>query len=266
MAMATNPVVQSGIEAATERHGRIFAAYIVALVVTALVVTLFTWLVWDSGNKVQDALQTEANARIGEANAKADQAKEQTAKIEKENIVLRSDLNTEMGKVAGLQKDAANAKAAQQKVEIELAKQQELAATAERNLLQFKEQMKDRTISNGQADAMVAKLDEMFKKGFPRGKVLIKWATSTPDAWPLVLRLKEILKTAGWTDVSDVAALAMTGEGFFIGMRDRRNPPKCEAAIWTAFNASGIPFTGYDDPDAPLDGVSIVIGQKPPLH
>lgn len=267
---------KDAIQGAQEVHNRVFTGYVLLLFLTVV----GTYWVWSSGNKAQDAVQADANARILEAEAvaakaqgEASIAKQKTQEIERDNLTLRGNVATLETQAANAQKDvsalqkaATDAKTAQQKVEIELAKQQEIAATAERNLLLLKEQMKDRTIPDLQADAMVIKLDEMFNKGFPRGKVLIKWATSTPDAWPLVLRLKEIFKAAGWTDVSDVAALAMTGEGFFIGMRDRRNPPKCEAAVWQAFNASGIPFTGYDDPSAPEDGVSIVIGQKPPLH
>ena len=44
MAMATSPSLQSAIEAATKRHGSIFAGYIALLVITALAVAFFTWL------------------------------------------------------------------------------------------------------------------------------------------------------------------------------------------------------------------------------
>ena len=273
---ATNASYADNIRSAQRVHNWMFGVYVLVLVLTVF----GTYLVWNSGNKVQDAIQAEASSRTAEAKAEAEKARgeaghanQRVQELERDNLSLRGNVATletqaanAQKDVAALQKAASDAKAAQQRVEIELAKQREVAATAERNLLLLKEQMKDRTITDLQADNMVIKLDEMFNKGFPRGKILIKWATSTSDAWPLVIRLKEIFKAAGWTDVSDVAALAMTGEGFFLGMRDRRNPPKCEAAVWQAFNASGIPFTGYDDPSAPEDGVSIVIGQKPPLH
>lgn len=275
-AMSVTPSASNAVDALTRQHNWIFGTYMM-LLLAGLVLTYF---VWKSGNRVQDAIQAEAGARTSEARAEAERAHSEAStanqrvqELEQANLTLRGHVATLETQAANAQKDvsalqkaASDAKTAQQKVEIQLAKQQEVAATAERNLLLLKEQMKDRTISDVQADNMVAKLDEMFTKGFPRGKVVIKWATSTPDAWPLVLRLKDILKAAGWTEVTDLPALAMTGNGFFIGMRDRTNPPKCEPAIWQAFNASRIPFTGYDDPAAPVDGVSIVIGQKPPLH
>lgn len=49
--------------------------------------------------------------------------------------------------LAGLQKAASDAKAAQQKVEIDLEKQKERTATAEKNLLELQERIKDRHLS-----------------------------------------------------------------------------------------------------------------------
>lgn len=58
-------------------------------------------------------------------------AKLALGKQEHDNLVLRTDLNNQSGKVAGLQTDASNAKAAQQRVEVELAEQQARAASLE---------------------------------------------------------------------------------------------------------------------------------------
>jgi hypothetical protein len=113
----------AGIAAATARNIRIFNLYIAVLIVTALVLAFFTWLVWDAGNKVQDAIRADADAR----------------------------LETEKGKVAGLQKDAADAKATQQLVEIDLAKQQERTALAEQATLELQKTVAWRTVSEKQA-------------------------------------------------------------------------------------------------------------------
>lgn len=74
---------ESGIAAATRRNGRIFAIYIGVLIISALVIAFLTWLTWDSGNKVQEAIQVEANARIEEARAVAAQANQ---KAEEERL------------------------------------------------------------------------------------------------------------------------------------------------------------------------------------
>src|SRR5579864_554044 len=98
------------IDAATARNGRIFVAYIVVLLVTAIIIAVFTWLTWDSGNKLQDAIRQDANARIQEA-------RQGVAQLQQDNLALGRNLETEKGKVAVLQKDAANAKAAEQRLE-----------------------------------------------------------------------------------------------------------------------------------------------------
>jgi hypothetical protein len=70
-AMPTNiPSGDEIIRAAQTRHNRIFGAYVLILVLTVI----GTYLVWSSGNEVQDAVQAEANARIEEAKAVAAQA------------------------------------------------------------------------------------------------------------------------------------------------------------------------------------------------
>lgn len=141
IAVMTTPGGQVAIDAATRRNGRVFAAYIVLLIVSALLIAYFTWLTWDSGNKVQDAIQGDATARIAEATSTALQADARSKQLEKDNLTLQ-------GQVASLQTDASDAKAAQQRVEIDLAKQQERAANAEKSLLDLKERVAWRTISS----------------------------------------------------------------------------------------------------------------------
>lgn len=137
IAMATAQAGLSPIEAATRRHGRIFAIYIVALVLTALLIAFLTWLVWDSGNKVQDVIQADADARIQEARLGV-------AQLQSDNLKLGRDLEDEKGKVANLQTDAANAKTAQ--------------ANAERALLELQERNKPRHLSAAQQQQIAAKL------------------------------------------------------------------------------------------------------------
>jgi len=153
IAMITTPLGQSSIELATKRTNRIFLAYIVLLVVTALLVALFTWLTWDSGNKLQDAIRSDANARIEEA-------KRGVAKLENDNVVLRKDLETETGKVAGLQRDASDAKAAQLRVETELAVQQGKTAKAEIALLELLKSMEPRRLTGVQKEVLTKLLKE----------------------------------------------------------------------------------------------------------
>jgi hypothetical protein len=155
------PVVgaAAGIAAATARNTTIFRVYIGALIVTALVLAYLAWLVWDAGNKVQDAVQADADA-----------------------------------KVAGLQKDAADAKAAQQRVETNLAEQQARAATAERSLLALQEKLRARRLSSEQTTAIKNALT-----GLPTRHVNISAVIGTDDGAILGRDLAEAISGAGWT-------------------------------------------------------------------
>lgn len=62
IAMTEMPTGQLAIDAATRRSSKLFVAYIALLVVSALLIALFTWLTWDAGNRVQDAVISDANA------------------------------------------------------------------------------------------------------------------------------------------------------------------------------------------------------------
>jgi len=153
--LSANQSNTSPIELADRAQRRLFAAYVIILVASALIVALLTYLVWRAGNKYQDAVRGEANARIAEAgnsaaqaNDSAQKANERAQKLESDNLTLRGQVATletaaadakkelveQQGRTASLEKDAADAKAAQQRVETTLAEQQERAADAERKL------------------------------------------------------------------------------------------------------------------------------------
>lgn len=138
----------SPIEAATRVHNLVYLGYVVVLVLAAF----FTWLAWKTGNKVQDAIRADANARIAEADSKAEIAKhgaatanegaakanERATALENANLTLRgqvASLETAASEakkdVDTLQKAAADAVAAQQRVEIALSEQRERTANAE---------------------------------------------------------------------------------------------------------------------------------------
>jgi hypothetical protein len=79
--MAINAIQSSNpIDAATRSHNRIFAVYVAVLILTAVL----TWLVWRSGNKVQEAVRADADARIKEAGTAALEAHVKAGKIETE--------------------------------------------------------------------------------------------------------------------------------------------------------------------------------------
>jgi hypothetical protein len=273
IAVMITPVGQSAVEAATKRNGRVFAAYIVLLLITAMLVAYFTWLTWDSGNKVQDAVQGEANARIEEAKATAAQADERSKALEKDNLILRGDLNTETGKVAGLQTDAANAKAEQQEVQIELAKQQVKAAEAEKNLLELKERIKPRRLTDQQAKDFVAIL-----KKIPNRAVKFGWTIGGGDeGFGFLSQLVPLFKEAGWTvtnegkDIDERLDMQVTGIGILVPNTEILPPATQKEipltpllfAIQAAFKTIDIDVQYFVGPKSDTDTPEIMVGSKP---
>jgi hypothetical protein len=229
MAAPTTRVVQSAIEAATRRSERIFALYIVLLALTALLAAFFTWLVWDAGNKVQDAIRDDANTKIAAAGKDAAEANERSKTLEQSNLSLQKAV----------------------------AQQQERAALAERELLQLKESLQDRVISHDQEEELTRLLT-----GGPSGPVEIWWVTSDKDSYPLALKIKDILTKAGWTNVTERMAVGGTGNGFFILVHEFKTAPTYAARLQQAFKDVGFHLEGNERSDTPAGTVQIYIGHK----
>jgi len=249
--MATNQSSGSDlIGAAQARHNRIFGAYVLILVLTVL----GTYLVWSSGNKVQDAIHDDANARIAEA-GKA------TAQLQSDNLKLS-------GQVAGLQTDATDAKAAQQQVEIELNKQRERAANAELALLQLQEQIKPRTISPEQRTRLIATLKNAPNK-LP---VDVTCIIGDGEGFAFASQIDEILKSSGWTTMGVSQAIfgPQNPVGVDIIVRDIPNDPSAAAFLRTvgdslraALASVGIPTSAFQNLTVPEGIVGILVGKKP---
>ena len=270
IAIMTTPGGQAAIDAATKRNGRVFATYIALLIVSALLIAYFTWFTWDSGNKVQDAIQGDATARIAEANSTALQADARSKQLEKDNLTLQ-------GQVAGLQADASTAKTTQQRVEIELATQQERAANAEKGLLELKERLKPRLLTDAQRKIAADLLSK-----FQHGKVIVsvelraggegmeyadrlrdlfayeaKWEIAYPDKEVEILRSQQVTGVA----------LCWYGPK---GKADDSVVPTLDAIV-EAFKAADIPFgfLQWMGPPSPLSDphqVRIIVGPKPALQ
>jgi hypothetical protein len=104
-------------------------------------------------------------------------------------------LDFETGKVAGLQIEAFNAKTAQQKVETDLAKQQERTAVAERSLLELQERIKPRRLTDKEAAALVALI-----RSFPPETIDFGYtAASGDEGFNFAKQLMSLFKEGGWT-------------------------------------------------------------------
>jgi hypothetical protein len=117
-------------------------------------------------------------------------------------------------KVAGLQTEATNAKAVQQRVEIDLAKQQQLTAKAERDLLELQTRFADRTISPAQQAAMIERL-----KPWAGTDIDIAIWGDTPEITIISSQILETIGKAQWSIHSGhVGAGSGAVRGIFVGV------------------------------------------------
>jgi len=140
----------------------------------------------------------------------------------------------------------------------QLGKQQERAAMAERELLQLRQSLKDRSISLDQRQKLINSL-----KNAPRGPVEIWWLTGESDSYSLALQIQATFEAAGWAKPPERLAVGGSGVGLFIAMHDTSKPPTHAVAIQQAFNSVGITLTGLGNSEVPAGMVQIYIGQKP---
>jgi hypothetical protein len=148
-------------------------------------------------------------------------------------------------KMLVLQTDAANAKAAQQKVEIDLAKQQERAATAETELLKLKERIKDRHLTLKQQETVAAKL-----KAFAGQKINVVTFGGDEEIVGIAKDITAALGSpdgAQW-DITTISGVAPTGTagGILIEVAPKANDStgKVAFALVTALRAEHLAVTG----------------------
>jgi hypothetical protein len=151
---------------------------------------------------------------------------ERAAHAETGNIQLRKDLETETGKVATLQKNASDAKASQQRVEIELSKQQERAANAEKELLELRERTNPRRLTVEGQKTLAAKL-----RAFAGQKINVVTYGGDEEIVGIAKDIMAVLSSpdgAQWsiTRISGVAPIGIVG-GILIQVE-----PKASNSVW----------------------------------
>jgi hypothetical protein len=204
---SANQSSPSAIDMADRAQKRLFVISIIFGVLAALIAALLAWLLWRANNKYQDTVKADADARIAEAQQKAatalkdaGTANETALRLEGDNLTLRGQVATletqaadAKKDVAGLQIAALDAKAAQQRVETDLAKQQERAAIAEKSLLELQERLRHRHLTGEQRSAIIES-----SKTVPKGEVIVYAFIGDDEAITFSVELVEALVAAGW--------------------------------------------------------------------
>jgi transposase len=164
-------------------------------------------------------------------------------------------------KVASLQKDAIDAKAAQQRVEISLAEQQEKAATAEHSLLLLQRRMEPRKLSGEQK----ARLLEILKHR-PKGKISIMSVMGDQEGSAFASDIETTLRAAGWETGGGAGQSVYTGGnpiGLGILVKSGKSAPVYAGELQQAFFSIGVPLAGAENATLPDGTVEIVVGNKP---
>jgi flagellar basal body-associated protein FliL len=233
------------ITSAKNQNKRVFALYVVILVVAALAAAFMTVWLWKSGNKVQNTIQAVASARILAANALSEEAKAEAAAANE--------------RTQHLERETADAKAAQQRVETELAKQREKTARAEIELASLSEAIRPRRLTQEQEKALIRLLS-----GEPRGPVTILCPANDAESGAFAGQITGALRSAGWAaQRADVVYGGGGPVGFGIVVHSFITAPPYVARIQGAFFSVGIAPGGIEDPKLPEREVQIVVGHKP---
>jgi hypothetical protein len=148
------------IDAATRHNSRMFVLHIFVLLGTAVIIAVFTWLNWDSGNKLQDAIRQNSDLKLSEA-------KRGTKQLESANLKLADDLE----------------------------RQKERTALSEKAVLELPEKMADRVLKPEQRKKMLAIL-----RTRPPARIVVQSLVSAGnEALQYAFEIAGVFREAGWT-------------------------------------------------------------------
>jgi hypothetical protein len=227
--VSSNPS-SSPVVIAARNHRFWFRLYVTWIVIAAIASAFFTWMLWKSGNRQQDAVIAETK-----------------------------------GDVAKLERNASDAKAAQQRVETDLAFAKTKQAEAERTLLEIQERFVPRTLTGQIRDKFLEDL-----AGAPRGKIIVSVIANNPEAFTFASQIRDTLQGAGYDSGDNMQSFMPMGSaplvGLSVGIRDEKQQPPFAGSLQRAFEAIGIKVlarVGDLAPNLTTDTVVIHVGVKP---
>jgi hypothetical protein len=278
----------SKVQALTDKYG-FWNTWSVRLIAIGLVATAMyffaQWMTNRRGNELNDAQAAlirakddqlsvdlkEKDVQIGRANNSANIAQERTAQLTKDAEVARAaqaEANKEIAiakaDAARAKEGTANAEAQSTKASVEVARLQVVVAgaeqkraEAERALLELKEQLKPRHLSDEQR----TKLIDILSHG-PTGTFELQFLANDPESQNFADQLSAALQQAGWT-LHGMGANIGPSPG--VGLQIIVQNPESPRAVFLqrALGAIGFPANGTIAPGLPADTVTLLVGVKP---
>ncbi len=158
---------------------------------------------------------------------------------------------------AAAQKEAAGAILELTQVKVDLAKQQERAADAERKYLEIQERLSFRKLSAAQRAQLIESL-----RIVPKGPARVFHVAQNREASEFAAQIRDVMRAAGWNTGAPNSLLGLDVVGLGILVRDPKDMPQYTADIQHAFAAASIelPVEAHDGVDK--GGVWIIVGHK----
>jgi hypothetical protein len=200
------------------------------------------------GSRASSEITAILNKQAGEANEKAAFAQRALEQSRKETALI------------GQEASRANERTG--KLEVEASRQRERAALAELALLELKQRISPRRITQAQRGLLL----DALRHSQAKGKVSITCVTGDGDGIAFAAQIKEILVEAGWETPGAGQSIFVGGNpiGFFVAVHSAETAPAHAAALQQAFKAAGIDLPDIANPNLAGEGtVLLMVGNKP---
>lgn len=246
IAMANIDSTISEIGAADAAYRREFIAQVIVGVIAAIVLAYCAFRVFNAGNRLQDAINANAQARIEEAKAEGAKANKGLAEANVEIVRLRVE----------------TARANQQTVEISLKVEEEARKRleAERALLELQERLQPRFLTAKQELQIIKELKSSPIKGT---EIQIFCLVGDGEGFAFAQQIDGVLKKAGWTTKGVIPGPHGNAKGVFIAVQTTSTAPEYRVVLQRAFESIGIKVNTIEERWQHSGSLTIIIGRKP---
>jgi len=214
-------------------------------------------------SKRQEAKLRQFDTDLTGAKTELGKQQERAANAEHDAAEAKATASTANERTLTLQKAAADAKTAQQRVEIDLAKQQERAANAEKAFLELKRQTEPRRVNAEQRQKFLATI--RVPAGL-RPSIRLTPQGGVPDAEDFARDLASLLQDAGFSVELNIGPFSIVGGSpRNIRLSAGSNRFNDRSALATALVEAGIvkPPIEVVDADGFPDFLALIIGARP---
>jgi hypothetical protein len=246
------------VERASSAHRWIALGYIASLLLAAL----FSYLLWASGNKVQDALRTDADARIAQVKSDGETAKRESgqkiAELNKQAEGLRSEAESARKDIAAAQVEVAKASERAANAERETARLNKIAEEERLARVKIEDRLRPRRLSQQQREAIRGAVS-----AFRGTEVHLTTVVSDSDGSQYAKDFEDVLSQARWHITSSAAGVfvAPLPVGVVIQVGDAHNP--AAVALQQVLRAQGIDAGGSLVAGMEPGTVGLLVGIKP---